>query len=155
VDDDGNQTYTIELAAAISTDGDYSGMVGDDVDVTNEDNDPVIMGGITVNPTSGLVVPDFSNDVFSIVLDSQPTNDVTINLTVTVGADTVFLSTLSVVFTTLDWETPQDVFVISNVDGDSMNDPITVDLLPATSLDMAYNNLDGGQVTGMEVDSGI
>ena len=48
---DGNVAYTIVTAAATSDDLAYSGLDASDVSVTNTDND---VGGITVNPTSGL-----------------------------------------------------------------------------------------------------
>lgn len=42
---DGNQIYTIIVAAAVSTDTNYSGLNPDDVTVTNSDNDDDVVGG--------------------------------------------------------------------------------------------------------------
>ena len=46
--DDGNQVYFVELLAAESTDPGYDGVDGQDVEVTNTDDETA---GITVDPT--------------------------------------------------------------------------------------------------------
>ena len=66
-------------AAAISTDANYNGLNPPDVTVTNTDNDTA---GITVTPISGLTTTEAGGTAtFTIVLDSQPTANVTIGLT--------------------------------------------------------------------------
>jgi hypothetical protein len=54
--DDGNQTYTIQVAAAVSDDRNYNGLDLDDVTVINENNDSDTVSenpGITVSAISG------------------------------------------------------------------------------------------------------
>ena len=78
--------------------------------------------GITVNPTSGLVTTeDLGTDTFTVVIDTQPTADVTIDLTsddITEGT----VSPTSLTFTSGDWDSPQTVTVTgvddNDVDGD-------------------------------------
>ncbi|MEG4301963.1 DUF4347 domain-containing protein, partial [Microcoleus sp. D3_18a_C4] len=73
---DGNAAYNIVTAAATSTDTNYSGVNADDVAVTNTDNDTK---GITVTPTSGLTTTEAGGTAnFTVVLNSQPTADVSI-----------------------------------------------------------------------------
>ena len=50
---DGTQAYNIQVQPAVSSDPHYSGRDGDDVALTNTDND---VAGILVAPTAGLVV---------------------------------------------------------------------------------------------------
>ena len=77
--DDGDMAYTIVTAAATSTDANYNGLNAADVSVTNTDNDTA---GITVTPTSGLVTTEAGGTAtFTVVLNTQPTADVTIGLT--------------------------------------------------------------------------
>ena len=76
--DDGNIAYTIVTAAASSADGNYNGLNPADVSVTNTDNDTA---GFTVTPTSGLTTTEAGGTAtFTVVLNSQPTANVTIGL---------------------------------------------------------------------------
>ena len=76
--DDGDVAYTIVTAAANSTDANYSGLNAADVSVMNTDNDTA---GITVSPTGGLVTTEAGGTAtFTIVLNTQPTANVTIGL---------------------------------------------------------------------------
>ena len=76
--DDGDIAYSIVTAAATSADGNYNGVNASDVSVTNTDNDT---SGITVTPTSGLTTTEAGGTAtFTVVLDAQPTADVTIGL---------------------------------------------------------------------------
>ena len=70
--------YTIVTAAATSTDPNYNGVNASDVTVTNTDNDTA---GITVTPTAGLTTTEAGGTAtFTVVLNTQPTADVTIGL---------------------------------------------------------------------------
>ena len=74
--DDGNVAYTIVTAPATSTDATYNGVDASDVAVTNTDDDAV---GITVTPTTGLTTTEAGGTAtFTVVLNTQPTADVTI-----------------------------------------------------------------------------
>ena len=63
-------------APATSTDATYNGVNAADVAVTNTDNDAA---GITVTPTTGLTTTEAGGTAtFTVVLNTQPTADVTI-----------------------------------------------------------------------------
>src|SRR5262249_18301627 len=105
---DGNQTYTVISSNTSSTDPAYANLPVADVSVTNLDND---VAGITVDPTSGLLVSEFGDtDTFTIVLDTAPTGNVTIGLS---SSDTTeaTVSPASVTFTPANWNVPQTVTV--------------------------------------------
>src|SRR5205814_5046570 len=73
---DGNIGYSIVLAAATSTDPNYSGVNPPDVAVTNTDND---VAGFTVAPTSGLVRTGTGGTAsFTGVLSGQPCANVVV-----------------------------------------------------------------------------
>ena len=62
-----------------------------------------------MTPNMGLVVVEgYVSGGFDVVLDTQPTDDVTINLSIIQGADVVFFwdaPDASLTFTTLNWAT--------------------------------------------------
>src|SRR5206468_3234090 len=105
---DGAVGYSIMTAAAVSPDPGYNGVNPSDVSVTNSDNDAV---GITVSPTSGLVTTESGGTAtFTIVLNSQPSANVTVGLTssdVTEGT----VAPPSVTFTNANWNVAQTVTV--------------------------------------------
>src|SRR5213078_3040690 len=77
--DDGDKAYTITTGAAASADTVYSGLNPSDVSVTNTDNDTA---GIQVTPTSGLTTTEVGGQAtFDVVLTSQPSGQVKINIT--------------------------------------------------------------------------
>jgi hypothetical protein len=154
VDDDladGPQTYTIQTAAAVSTDPGYSGLDAADVTVSNTDNDTA---GITVTPTSGLVTDENgAQATFTIVLDAQPVNDVTIDLDsndLTEGT----ASPTSVTFTALNWNAAQTITVTGvndNVaDGSQFYAIVTA---AATSTDSGYSGIDPANVGVINTDN--
>ncbi|MBN1188258.1 MAG: FG-GAP repeat protein, partial [Dehalococcoidales bacterium] len=75
--DDGDIIYNIITAAATSEDTNYDDLDADDVAVTNTDDDTA---GITVSTISGNTTEAGGTADFTIVLDSQPTANVTIGL---------------------------------------------------------------------------
>lgn len=141
---DGDQAYTIVLAPATSADPVYAGIDPDDVSVTNLNDD---LARIIVTPTSGLVVSeDGTTDTFTIVLDTAPTANVTINLTSSDPTEGT-VSPSSVMFTPTNWSTPRTITVRgvddAIIDGHQVFQIITS---PATSADPAYNGLDPDDV---------
>jgi hypothetical protein len=150
---DGNQTYLVFTNAAISADAKYAGLDAADVGVTNLDNDA---GGILVSPTAGLVTGETgASDVFSVVLLSQPTADVTIDLASSDPTEgTIVPSTLT--FTAANWNQAQSVTVtgVDDVlaDGDVVYQVVTS---PAASADPSYNGLDPADATVTNVDNDV
>jgi len=151
-DTDGNILYTVQVGPASSTDTDYNGMEADDVSVTNMDDDTP---GVTVNPISGLVTTEGEGtDSFTVVLDTQPSADVTIDITSSdPGEGTV--SAASITFTTANWDTPQTITVtgVDDISSDG-NVVYTIQTGPITSTDTDYSaiNPDDVSVTNSDDD---
>ncbi len=148
---DGNQPYTILLGAAVSTDSSYANIDPPDVSVTNLDNDSA---GIRVEPASGLVTNEAAagSDVFTVVLLSQPTADVTIAVS-TGDATEGTVIPASLTFTAGNYNVPQTVTVtgVDDAVADG-NQPYLVILGPAASADTTYNGLDANDVTVTNMD---
>jgi len=148
---DGDIPYTIVTAAA--TGGDYAGIDAADVSVTNDDDDTA---GITVTPTAGLVTTEAGGTAtFTIVLDSQPTADVSIGLSSSdTGEGTV--SPASVTFTTANWNTPQTV-TVTGVDDFVADGNVgyTIVTAAATSTDGKYSGMDASDVSLTNSDNEI
>ncbi len=102
---DGDIIYSIITAAAVSADGNYSGVNAADVSVTNTDDDSA---GFTVTPTSGLTTTEAGGTAtFTVVLNSAPTADVTIALSssdLTEGT----VGPASLTFTVANWNVRAD-----------------------------------------------
>ena len=97
---DPNQPYKIITAPAVSDDPFFNGKNPIDLDLVNVDNDSA---GITVVPRAGLVTSEAGGqDTFTVVLNSEPKNDVTIALT---SSNTMegTVSPESLVFTPRNW----------------------------------------------------
>ena len=77
---DGDQAYSITTGDTESGDGNYDGLVVDDVSATNTDDDSV---GVNVNPNTITTGEDGATDTFTITLSSEPTDNVTIAITST------------------------------------------------------------------------
>ena len=142
--DDGNQSYTIELNSATSSDSDYHGLDPADVSVTNEDNDTA---GFMVGAISGVTTEGGGTATFTVVLDSEPTHPVTVGLSSgDEGEGTVMPAALT--FATTAWATAQTVTVTGVNDAvDDDNQSYTIELNSATSSDSNYNNLDPADVS--------
>ncbi len=136
---DGNQTYYILLAASVSTDDNYNGIDPDDITVVNSDNDSP---GVTVFSFEGLTTTEAGGTAtFTVVLNSQPTANVTIGITssdLTEGT----VSPANLTFTSADWSTPK-IITVTGVD-DLANDgdvAYTINLANTVSTDVLYNGL--------------
>ena len=148
---DGNIAYTIVTAPATSSDGNYNGIDPADVAVTNIDNDTA---GIIVTPTSGLTTTEAGGTAtFTVVLNSQPTADVTIGLS---SSDTTegTVSRASLTFTTANWNAPQTVTVTGVNDAlDDGDIGYTIVTAAATSSDGNYNGLNASDVSVTNTDN--
>jgi SdrD B-like protein/Calx-beta domain-containing protein len=137
--DDGDVSYTIVTAAAGSSDSKYFGMDVDDVLVVNRDDDTA---GVDVSPTSGLETTEAGGaDTFQIILTSKPTADVTIALA---SSDTSegTVSSESVEFTPVNWNTPQTLTITGQNDAvDDGDANYTIVTAAATSNDLKYEGM--------------
>ncbi len=148
---DGNQTYSIILGVAVSSDPNFNGLDPTDVVCTNTDNDTAgvataIIGGSSATTESGGTVS------FTMALSSQPTGDVTIAVSSSnTGEGTVSVTQLT--FTPANWNIPQTV-TVTGVD-DQVQDgdqPYTIILGAATSTDPNYNGLNPTDVSLTNLD---
>ena len=149
--DDGDIGYSIITAAATSSDSTYNGLNPSDVTVTNTDNDTV---GFTVTPTSGLTTTEAGGTAtFTIVLNSQPTANVTVGLTSSNTAEGT-VSPSSVTFTAANWNTAQTITITgvndSVDDGDIGYSIVTA---AATSSDLLYNGINPSDVAVTNTDN--
>ncbi len=149
---DGNIAYQIITAADTTTaDISYNNLKPADVAVTNTDNDTK---GITVNPTSGLTTTEAGGSAtFTVVLNSQPTADVSIGMTSDNTAEGN-VDKPSLTFTSANWNTPQTVTVTgvddSVVDGNVAYNIITA---AATSTDTNYSGVNASDVAVTNTDN--
>ncbi|HIK09192.1 MAG TPA: hypothetical protein IGS52_02815, partial [Oscillatoriaceae cyanobacterium M33_DOE_052] len=142
--------YNIITAPATSTDANYNGINGADVVVSNSDNETP---GITVTPTAGLATTEAGETAtFTVVLNTQPTADVTINLSSDNTAEGI-VNQPSLTFTPANWNTAQTV-TVRGVDDLIADRDIAYNIItaPATSTDANYNGINGADVTVTNTD---
>ena len=144
---DGPITYTIVTAPAVSTDPNYNTRDAADVLVTNTDNDAA---GITVTPAATPLTTTEAGGTatFTVVLNTQPTANVTIALSSSNPAEGTVLPA-SLIFTSANWNVAQTV-TVTGVDDAVVDGPITYTIVtaPAVSTDPNYNTRDAADVPG-------
>ncbi|MBF0352011.1 MAG: hypothetical protein HQM11_13340, partial [SAR324 cluster bacterium] len=104
---DGNVTYTVIISPASSLDLLYNGLDPDDVIVVNTDDETA---GVTVVTTDATTTEAGDTGTFTVKLNSQPTADVTINIT---SGDTTegTVSPATLTFTSANYAAPQTVTI--------------------------------------------
>ncbi len=140
---DGNITYTL-LTDVSSGDSDYNDYQLPSLTVTNVDDDEP---GITVTPTTGLITSENGDTAsFTVVLQSEPTADVTIPISTTNDAEAT-ASPVTLTFTPVNWDTPQAV-TVTGVDDDVDDGDVSsmVVIGAAVSDDLAYNGWDADDI---------
>ncbi|HKL07123.1 MAG TPA: Ig-like domain-containing protein, partial [Bacteroidales bacterium] len=105
--DDGNAALTINTARAVSGDGNYDNKNPANVAVTIINDDEA---GISVSNISGNTSEDITSATFSIVLDSEPTDNVTIDISSS-NTDEGTASLSSILFNASNWDAPQTITV--------------------------------------------
>ena len=104
--------------------------------------------GVTVSTTALTVTEeDTTGDSYTVVLNTQPTANVTVTVAGHAGTD-VTPSPTSLTFTTTTWGTAQTVTVTAGDDADTANDAVTL-THSAASTDTGYEgiSIDGVAVT--------
>ena len=105
--------------------------------LTLEDDDAA---GATVSATALTVTEqDATGDSYTVVLDTEPTHDVTVTVGGHAGTD-VSLSSSTLIFTTSNWDRAQTVTVTALNDDDTANDAVTL-THTATSTDGNYSGI--------------
>ncbi len=146
---DGAVQYHI-TAESRSTDANFDGLISDDLEAVNLDDDtPAVL----VSPVAGLTTSEAgASATFQVVLNVAPTADVTVAVASSDPTEGALLIE-SLVFTPTNWATPQTV-TVTGVDDDTVDGDIdySVVLSPATSGDSAYNGLDPSDVALTNLD---
>lgn len=109
---DGAQTFSVSFTNVASSDESYDDFPIPSVTVVNVDDDSA---GITVSPLSGATTEMAGVATFSIVLNSEPAADVTVNFD-TADSSEGTVSPTSLLFTNQDYATPQTVTVTGTND---------------------------------------
>lgn len=154
VDDDlqdGDQTFTIELGKASSTDPEYNDLKPADVSVVNVDNDTA---GISLTAISGNTAEDGTQATFSVKLNSEPAADVVIAVTSSnLEEATVSPSTLT--FTSENWNAADHVITVSGVNDDVADgaQDYAIVLGAAASDDQNYNAFEVAAAAGINSDN--
>ncbi|HRX30584.1 MAG TPA: Ig-like domain-containing protein, partial [Tenuifilaceae bacterium] len=149
---DGNQTFTVEVGAATSTDTIYDGYNPDDVTVINIDDD---QAGVNVFPTSGLVTSEAGDtDTFQMSLNTIPTDDVSVTFTSTNTSEGT-VSPTTHVFTSANWNSPVIVTLTGVDDLIADGDQVYSISITTSSSDANYNLMTIDPVSAINMDDTI
>ena len=138
-DDDAVADATVTLVHEASG-GAYEGVTSE-ASVTIKENDAP---NVTVSATT-LQVLEGMEEMYSVVLTSQPTGDVTVTMDTDLSETDLSAtpSPTELTFTTLNWDQPQTVTVRAAADADAVDDP-------AVTLE---HSVSGGDYEGVAVSS--
>ena len=156
ITDETDATYTLtddDLGKKVKIEVSFPDDFGSDEQRTSAPTDTVTAvamttPGVTVSTTALTVTEeDTTGDSYTVVLDSQPTANVTVTVAGHAGTD-VTPSPTSLTFTTTTWGTAQTVTVTAGDDADTANDAVTL-THSAASTDTDYDgiSIDGVAVT--------
>ena len=98
----------------------YAGLVFDLNAVIDDDDRQSVITTVDV-----LTVPEGGTSSVGVSLGTEPTDDVTVGLTVSMGAD-IELPTMELTFTTQNWMTAQSVSVVGLHDADATDDSVQI-----------------------------
>lgn len=147
--DEGNESIVIDIVSV--TNGMEQGTQQALITIIDDDS-----AGVTVTPQTGLTTDENGlTDSYTVVLDSEPTASVSINV-VTTDASEVTASPSTLNFTTLNWNEQQIVTLTGQADASIDPDQvITIDNQAAISSDPNYNGFDPANVavTNLNTDS--
>ena len=120
-DDDAIDDDPLTILHTVSG-GDYEGVAAAGVEVTITEDDTA---GMTIS-TATLEVPEGSSQSYTVVLDTEPAADVTVEIQMPEDAE-IAVSPLALTFTAANWNTPQTVAVTAAQDDDAIDDnPVTL-----------------------------
>ena len=138
---------TPEVIKLVDPFGDIEDIITAFVDITDDDT-----RGVTVTPTS-LPVDEGGSASYTVVLDSEPTDDVTVTPSKASGgdADITLTTTTAPTFTPSNWSIPQTITVSAEEDPDSDAGTATIEH-SVTGGDYGSNSVTADSVTVTEVD---
>ena len=135
--DEANSVVTATVSADTGSPASYSVATPASAMVTVQDNDT---RGVKVSATA-LAVNEGTTGTYTVVLDSQPTANVTVTPSRTGSSDVTF-SPPTLTFTALNWNTVQPVTVTAAQDNDAVDDSATIS-----------HAVTGGDYAGVTVES--
>ena len=135
--DEANSVVTATVSADTGSPASYSVGTPASAMVTVEDNDT---RDVTVS-TTALTINEGATGTYTVVLDSQPTANVTVTPSRTGSSDVTF-SPATLTFTALNWNTVQPVTVTAAQDSDAVDDSATIS-----------HAVTGGDYVGVTVES--
>jgi hypothetical protein len=147
---DGNQSYTIILGTASSSDA-YNGKDPDDISLINiDDNIP----GFIVGEITGKTTEQGGEATFTLTLKSQPTAEVVISLSSS-DEDEGTVSPAQIIFTKENWDALHTV-TVTGVDDQIKdgNQSYTIILKASSSSDSNYDAIDLQDITVVNMDYG-
>ena len=137
--DDDNADNESETLAHTAFGGDYVNVTNDlPVSITDDDG-----AGVSVSESS-LTIAEGSSGTYTIVLDSQPTADVTVTINDPSNTD-VTAEPASLTFSSTDWNSPKAVTVNAAQDADAEDETATVTHNVA-STDSSYSGASANSV---------
>ena len=150
-EDSDNVNDTVSLThSATSTDSDYDAITIAGVVVTVIDNGDG--PGVTVSKSALTVTEgDVTGDSYTVILNTQPTADVTVTVAGHAGTD-VTPTPATLTFTSTTWATEQTVTVTAGEDDDEIDDTVLL-TRRATSADSAYDAITIADVTVTVIDN--
>jgi ribosomal 50S subunit-recycling heat shock protein len=162
---DGDVAYLITTTASSGGDPFYNGIAVTDVAVTNMDSSTVLTPGVTVSPMTGRVTSELGGQTtFSVVLDTEPTNSVTIDLAssdLTEG-DVTDPPSRQLIFTGGggsgvggNWNIPQTVTVTGINDAIEDGSIVYSIVTTASSADLNYNGIAVADVQVTNTDANL
>ena len=137
VDDDG-ESVLLGFGAPLPGGVSLGTTVTATVSITDDDG-----AGVSVSESS-LTIAEGSSGTYTIVLDSQPTADVTVTINDPSNAD-VTAEPASLTFSSTDWNTPMTVTVNAGQDADAEDETATV-THTVTSTDSIYSGASANSV---------
>jgi len=149
--DDDQQTSTITVSVSSSSDSKYgSGIANQSVTATTKDDDTA---GFALSKNTATVTEGGDSDNFTVVLNSEPTQDVVLTLTANDSTEVSISSSSTLTFTSANWNTAQTVIIAAadeNLDDDNITSTVTVAV--SSTNDAKYDNITNQTVTVTTVD---
>ena len=142
--DESDETVEVSgSATGLATD---LAVVGTELTITDDDT-----RGVTVSESS-LVIDEGTSETYTVVLDSQPTANVTVEVTVPAGTD-VSVNNPSLTFTASDWSQAQTIEVSAAADDDALADAAVILTHTVRGGDYIGASAAGVEVTIVENDT--
>ncbi len=147
---DGDQSATIRVEPATSSDATYNGIDGPDVSVSNLDDDTI---AIRVSPAAIDVAESGTTAVVSFSVNAEPTSPITV--AVSSSDSTEFaLSAPTISITPANWQAPQSL-TVTGVDDTDLDGLQTGSIVTAAaqSSDARFNGINPADVVARNADN--